>query len=335
MIASTTVARWTWGRHNHPGEEISACFHELFTAWSVLVKNRLVTGTPKVSALVSEAGRANSYLFEGHFEPDSMDLEVAQSLAMQVGASLLPGRVGSAYAHIEACGIIVDGAHEIHQDKTFLLGSTAFLDYVSTDLATYADAWMPYDLKGRAQPRIHAANAPRLAATLTGLSQVLRSETDPDDPTHFGQPTETGVDNLFKDDGTPWDVWSSFEIPYRHDQFTHAPGFGRIGYRRSVDGEVEYVPVLGKHGLLGYLWASDTENTASFEPRDVGDDDTYRAGLRWLERLRSAHDEGLTPSQALRRLAGLPDEDGTGVIDTSAPPRRTRLDALRDRAARP
>lgn len=80
------------------------------------------------------------------------------------------------------------------------------------------------------------------------------------------------------------------------------------------------MPVLGERGLLGYLWASDAENAASFEPRDV--DETYRVGLRALDRLRAAHDEGLTPSDALRQLSGFPEAGG-------ATPRRTRLDALR------
>ncbi|MFB6505968.1 hypothetical protein ACFYXP_34795 [Streptomyces sp. NPDC002466] len=65
--------------------------------------------------------------------------------------------------------------------------------------------------------------------------------------------------------------------------------------------------MYGEHGLLGYLWASDEENAASFEPRDVGDEESCRAGLLWLDRLRSAHDRGLLPSRALAELADLTD----------------------------
>ncbi|MGW2474639.1 DUF6507 family protein [Streptomyces sp. NPDC001665] len=81
------------------------------------------------------------------------------------------------------------------------------------------------------------------------------------------------------------------------------------------------------------LWASDAENAAGFEPQDVGDDETYRAGLLWLHRLRTAHDQGLTPSEALRRMASLPDEDGSGRVDVRVAPRRLRLDALREPTA--
>ncbi|MEU0838035.1 hypothetical protein ABZ370_00985 [Streptomyces sp. NPDC005962] len=71
---------------------------------------------------------------------------------------------------------------------------------------TSSDAWMPYDLKGRPQPTVYAANAPRLSAALHDLSEALNMETDPDDPTYFGKPTETGIENYFVDDGTASDV---------------------------------------------------------------------------------------------------------------------------------
>ncbi|MFF8713746.1 hypothetical protein ACF07T_20270 [Streptomyces sp. NPDC015184] len=117
--------------------------------------------------------------------------------------------------------------------------------------------------------------------------------------------------------GATSDVWGSFEIPYRYSKFTRAPGFGRIGYARSADGEVQYVPVHGEHGLLGYLWASDAENAASFEPRDVGDEESYEAGLLCLDRLRSAHDRGLPPSRVLTELAGLTDDSRLNTLGLS------------------
>lgn len=64
-----------------------------------------------------------------------------------------------------------------------------------------------------------------------------------DDLTNFGKPTEFGVDNYFDHGGTASDVWSSFEVPYRYSKFTHAPGFGRLGYKRPAEGLVQYVPI--------------------------------------------------------------------------------------------
>ncbi|MCM2413997.1 hypothetical protein [Streptomyces sp. RKAG290] len=297
MIASTPVARWTWGRDDQHGDKIAACLHELLTAWAILERYQLAVGVPDVSVSVHEAGKPNSYLFKGNLvlETESSSPGVAQQLAGQVEAALLPGEIGAVHADAKNSTVVINGAYGIRENGVFQVGTSVILDYLGTDLVTFSDAWMPYDLKGRAQPSVHAANAPRLSAALLDLSEALRSETDPDEATHFGKPTETGVDSYLQEDGTASDVWSSFEVSYRYSEFTHAPGFDGIGFKRSAEGDVQYVPVLGEHGLLGYLWASDAEEAASFEPRDVGDDETYQSGLLWLDRLRSAHDRGLTP----------------------------------------
>ncbi|MER5746509.1 hypothetical protein ABT097_24945 [Streptomyces sp. NPDC002225] len=319
MIATTPVARWTWGHDGQNGDKVVACLSVLLTAYAVLAERRLAVGAPNVSVSVYEAGKSNSYLFRGELALDAVSppAHAAQRLADQVKAALRPGRIGSVSAHIKSDGLIIGGDNDVREVGLFLLGSSALLDYVSASLVTFSDAWMPYDLKGRAQPAVHAANAPRLAAALRDLSEAIGSETDPDDPTYFGKPTEVGIDNYFNRDGTPRDVWESSEIPYRYSAFTHAPGFGRIGYARSADGEVQYIPVHGQHGLLGYLWASDAENAASFEPCDVGDEESYRSGLLWLDRLRSAYDRGLSPSQALASLADLTDVSGLDTLGLS------------------
>ncbi|MFF3259469.1 hypothetical protein ACFYWO_09875 [Streptomyces sp. NPDC002932] len=271
------------------------------TAWNILEEHQLAVGVPAVSVSVHEAGKSNSYLFKGRLDLATKS-GIVQELTSQVEGALRLGEIGTVHADARSSAVVTDGAHGARENEAFLLGTSAVLDYVGTDLVTFSDAWMACDLKGRAQPGVHAANAPRLSAALQDLSGALHSETDPDEPTHFGKPTETGVDNYLQSDGTASDVWSSFEVPYRYSEFTHAPGFDRIGYKRSAEGEVQYVPVLGEKGVQGFLWASDAENAASFEPRDVGDDENYASGLLWLDRLRFAHDRGLSPSQALAEL---------------------------------
>ncbi|MET9922674.1 hypothetical protein ABZZ04_37280 [Streptomyces sp. NPDC006435] len=316
VIAGTPVARWTWGHDGQVGDKTITCLDALLAAYSVLAEHRLVVGDTNAFVSVHEAGKSNSYLFRGELEigATSPPAGSAQRLAIQIEAALRPGRIGSVSAHIKSGGLIFRGGDDVREGGLFLLGASTLLDYVSVSLVTFSDAWMPCDLKGRAQPAVHAANAPRLATALRELADALGSETDPGDPTYFGEPTETGIDNCFDRDGVASDVWGSFEIPYRYSKFTHAPGFGRIGYAWSADGEVQYVPVHGEHGLLGYLWASDAENAASFEPRDVGDEESYRAGLLWLDRLRSAHDRGLLPSRALTELAGLTDDSRLNTL---------------------
>lgn len=321
MIATTPVARWTWGRENaQPEDVITACLRELFNACTVLARHELVVGIPNFSLTIHEAGKSNSHLFQGglEFKNASLSPDLAQQLADQTKAALGPGEIGSVYATAKSLSVLVNGDGRSQEEGVFLLGASAVLDYVSTDVVTFSDAWMPYDLKGRAQPAIHSANAPRLSAALQDLSEALHAEIDPDDPTHFGKPTDFGVENYLDGDGVASDVWSSFEVPYRYSTFTHAPGFGRIGYKRSANGPVQYAPVRGKHGVLGYLWASDTEKAASFEPGDVGDDEVYTSGLMWLDRLRAAYDRGLTPGEALAELANLSESTRINTLPLAA-----------------
>ncbi|MFF8929145.1 hypothetical protein ACF1AO_17935 [Streptomyces longwoodensis] len=289
-----------------------------------------------MSVSVHEAGKKNSYLFRGEIEPPVTDtpVEAAREVARRVHEAMSPGEIGSVYAHIDSPGDVLLGDDFRREPGLFRLGSSALLGYVGVDLATRTDFWLPYDLKGRPQAEIHAANAPRLSAALRDLSEALDSDTDPDDPTYFAKPNETGAENFFDENGNARDVWGSFELSTRYDVFTHAPGFDRIGYRRTVEGQVTCVPVRTEDGvLIGHLWASDTENAASFEPKDVDDDLTYHAGLLWLERLRAAHDRGLSPSEALADLAAHPTDSDAGRVDASGQ-RTVLLSELRDQGAR-
>ncbi|WP_244176907.1 hypothetical protein [Streptomyces albus] len=217
-------------------------------------------------------------------------------------------------AHIKGSGLVIVNGDDTVVEGLFSLRVSAFLNYTGVSLETFSDAWMPHDLKGRAQPAVHATNAPRLAAALRDLSEALDSEIEPEDPTYFGEPTETGVANRLRTDSTPWDVWAGFEISARTEIFRHTPTF-QPGYRRTADGEVQYVPVHGEHGVLGYLWASDAANAASFEPRDAADEEGRQAGLMWLDRLNSAYERGLAPSQALAELTGLPANNQPNRLD--------------------
>jgi hypothetical protein len=283
-------------------------------ARGVLALHRLAIGEPVLRLAVSEAGKPHSLLFQGELTPAGSVEELVQA----VGAVLRPGRIGTADARMTLPGLLLGAAGEVRADGLFDLRASADGEFVTVEVVTYSDAWMPFDLKGRAQPAVYDANAPRLTAALAELTEALGTEMDPENPTHFGTPTETGVVPHVEQDGTPSDSWSRYEIPRRYDVFTHAPGFGHIGYRRSVTGDVWYVPVTDDHGVLGYLWASDAEQAASFEPLNLDDDERYRAALAWLDRLRSAHDRGLSPSRALAELMGCSPEDFVGPADLAA-----------------
>ncbi|MFE7094974.1 hypothetical protein [Streptomyces erythrochromogenes] len=308
MIASTPVARWTWGDFIEGVDPLVRCLGDLVAARSVLASHRLALGEPTFRLTVSEPGRPAGTLFQGELALDGS----IEASARAVRSSMGPGSIGSVDARSTLSGSLFDGAEELSTAGILDLGAYVDADFATVELITYSDAWMPYDLRGRPQPAVHEANAPRLRSVLAELTDVLGHDMDPEDPTYFGTPTGTGVAPRTDRDGTPSDSWSRYEIPRRYEIFTRAPGFGRIGYGRSVPGEVRYVPVTDDRGLLGHLWASETEPAASFEPLDLDDDERYRTALTWLHRLRSAFDRGLSPCQALTELTGrsLSDTDG-------------------------
>ncbi|WP_328738224.1 hypothetical protein OHA91_39140 [Streptomyces erythrochromogenes] len=310
MIASTPVARWTWGDFIEDVDPLVRCLGDLMAARSVLASYGLALGEPTFRLSISEAGTPAGTLFQSELTAAGS----AEELAGAIRSAMRPGRIGSVDARCTVAGSLSTGAQEIRTEGIFDL--TVFVDpsFATVDLVTYSDAWMQYDLRGRAQSAVYEANAPRLASVLAELTEVLGSDLDPEDPTYFGTPTETGVVPHVDQDGTPSDSWSRYEIPRRYDVFTHAPGFGHIGYRRSVPGEVRYVPVTDDRGVLGYLWASETEPAASFEPLDLDDDERYRTALTWLDRLRSASDRGLSPCQALTELTGRALGDTEGPV---------------------
>lgn len=92
----------------------------------------------------------------------------------------------------------------------------------------------------------------------------------------------------------------------------------RPGYPFLTDAAVRYLPVVHGRTVLGYLWASETEDAAFFVKRtDAGVDGTYAEG-KWITRLREAEKSGLSPLQALRHWVGRPEDFVAGGIPADA-----------------
>ncbi|MCX5376726.1 hypothetical protein [Streptomyces sp. NBC_00091] len=316
MITTTSsVARWSWGefgKHPDPVHEAVRLFH---LTLGVLERHQL--GVPqggRVAVHVSKWGGRDDLL--------RADLPVGVAgdgaLVEGIRRGLDDGKMGGVGLYATCDGVVETAAGPEPVEGMFAVSVDVDDGFSVVWLITFSDAWMPFDLRGRAQEALFAANRPRLAAALAGLSQAFGMETDPDDPTWFGIATTTGVENHYEHDGTtPSDVWGSFEIPYRNGIFSQTPRF-TAGYGRQASGPVRYVPVMGSQGVLGYLWASDTEAAASFEPRDAADLDAYRAGLVWLDRLQEAYDKGLSPTAALVELGRCPADPVAGLAEVNA-----------------
>jgi hypothetical protein len=85
-------------------------------------------------------------------------------------------------------------------------------------------------------------------------------------------------------------------------------------YKHWTEKPVRYFTIVDKDGgaVLGYLWAGDEDDAATYEPRKTGGPRAVNEGGFWLRRLRSAKERGLLPSQALAELAADPEPPGKG-----------------------
>ncbi|MFI2430766.1 hypothetical protein [Streptomyces sp. NPDC018693] len=71
---------------------------------------------------------------------------------------------------------------------------------LSAELSVHHDIWSRYDFAGRPHPEIHRNNAPRLAAALADLTELLGMLPEPGERTFFGASTVEGVANSEPDE---------------------------------------------------------------------------------------------------------------------------------------
>ncbi|RFS85508.1 hypothetical protein D0T12_10780 [Actinomadura spongiicola] len=112
-------------------------------------------------------------------------------------------------------------------------------------------------------------------------------------------------------DGTPidrrkgWGPLSPMKVP-------------ETSYPASTDGPVRYFPVVLQGKVVGYLWASVSDDAAHWQDRGDAGALGYNAGVPWVMRLREAGAQGLTPLQALRKWKGAPEDPRGGAIPADA-----------------
>lgn len=88
------------------------------------------------------------------------------------------------------------------------------------------------------------------------------------------------------------------------------------------------------HRAIGYLWASDNDHAAGYEPRTPAGDVALDAGKEWLTRLSDAKQRGLSPSEALRELSVWQGDPRSGSVVAGPPPRASILEDLQDLSGR-
>ncbi|MFI6870182.1 hypothetical protein [Nocardia sp. NPDC050406] len=101
------------------------------------------------------------------------------------------------------------------------------------------------------------------------------------------------------------------------------------GYASTTTTPIEYLPIEHLHRgylrpevrdrrILGYIWASTTEDAAGYLPRTSAGRRGDYAGDLWRERFRRCRTDGLSAIEALRRIRHMPNKPPKyfGEIDT-------------------
>ncbi|MDT0328538.1 hypothetical protein [Nocardiopsis lambiniae] len=114
-----------------------------------------------------------------------------------------------------------------------------------------------------------------------------------------------------------------------------APELVGRSYAPVAGGPVLYVPVQRDGGLIGYLWASETEEAGDFQPLLPPDVAGNIARGWWTMEHVRLRGEGLTALEALRSCAGRVDDPRGGRVDADTPESRAAsLEELRALARR-
>ena len=335
MITATPIADWSWLLGAPQGDVVRAGAEAALDVVGVLRGHGLVCGELDVTLMGREVHSRVTSLEARTIVPVAASREeMAAALAEAVARERVTGGVEIAGVWVVAPGAWSADGRECGGRRIFRILVSMTPEDGGVTLSTYCDAWMAYDLRGRPQPDVFALNAPRLAAALAEVSQVLGDEISPDDPTDFGKPTETGVENYFERDGTASDMWGSIEALFRLCEVYAELPSDLERYEKATDLPVRYVPVRSEVEVLGFVWACDADAAAGYEPRSAAGETAFDAAREWLLRLGAAKADGLTPSQALERLTSAPHTGVAGRLFVEAAETAPSLDALQDYSGR-
>ncbi|MEU9830332.1 hypothetical protein AB0D67_02210 [Streptosporangium sp. NPDC048047] len=104
-------------------------------------------------------------------------------------------------------------------------------------------------------------------------------------------------------------------------------------FARTTESAVRFSPVVLGDAVVGYLWAATADDAAQYVAREDGGDAGFNAAVSWVQRLRWAKANGLTPLQALRHWAGQEEDPRAGRIPPDAEQELPSLRALEELAA--
>ncbi|MGI5137028.1 hypothetical protein [Streptomyces sp. CA-106110] len=125
-----------------------------------------------------------------------------------------------------------------------------------------------------------------------------------------------------------------FEVPRRTELLQDKLPPHSLLYETQTELPVEFVEVASSGLTVGYLWGTDYDDAAGYEPYTPAGQAALDAGEEWLARLSEAKERGLSPSEALRELSSLPGNARSGAVLPGSLRRAPSLEKLQDISGR-
>ncbi|MBW5423374.1 hypothetical protein GKQ77_17675 [Streptomyces sp. BG9H] len=311
MITMFPVGSWSWETKTQAlGDRLAdRCVRGVLDTWLVLQEAGLTQGAARADVSINSKGDGALM-----FSRTRVPVPAPSAVAGAELSGVLPPAEGTENAEVVTIdlstpGICLRDAEPRIAEKLFMISVDAWASGAGTiTLYTFSDAWMSHSLRGHRQLGVQETNAPRLRAALSGITRLTGADIVPGDSTSYGTPTEYGFEDLPDEDPDLLDSWYMFEVPRRTDRILARLPQNTALYKAETDSPVEFVKVAVGDDVIGYLWASDGDNAAGYEPHSPAGDVSIDAGIAWLVHLGEAKRSGLSPSRALREL----ESKGTG-----------------------
>lgn len=333
MITSTPVGDWTW---EIPAEDAgirpAAAARTAVAVWNELTERRLAAPGSRAGLLVRAGSKLRDVLLERHglrlttdpLAPGSAFAQAAAQADELDGDFVLTIR-------IDCPGWWFEPGSEYRAEKLFSIHLEVWDGrLLVVTLETYSDAWLTMDTRDREQPEVYAANAPRLAAALEGISALLGSPPTPGDENRHAAPSPTGFEDPRSEGPAYVDSWGTFEGLDRASRLTSLVPRSDDEYEWTTEHPVRYFTVQREGRTLGFVWASVGDAAAGYAPRTAAGDEAFDAGAHWLLRLREAHRQGLPPLAALDWLTRNSPQPEAGHLLEDAAREIASLDALEE-----
>ncbi|MFD8577641.1 hypothetical protein ACR3S4_23040 [Streptomyces sp. CH8.1] len=202
MRAPRESGSWTWMLDDMPGPELEFALTTAARMSVVLAKHELLE-LNSVEWHWSHIGREGA---AGHSRLAVHASSLADpALPDRIRAVHPQARIGSFSVLGTGTWFDADGARHKEYRLVELLLVPDETD-LWVELSVHHDVWGRCSFRGEPQPIIHANNAPRLAAALRELEQVLGAAAEPGEPTYYGRAVGHGLGDPDIIDGLGPDV---------------------------------------------------------------------------------------------------------------------------------